>query len=86
MYKSMRASPRQHCKGLNYQVIGTSPTGEQKNDKCPATQVVQNTAKETCFFPAAPRGLRWNLHDWEEGDWERDRKEYPRALKGLSSC
>lgn len=37
--------------------------------------VVQDTAEETHFSPAAPRGLRWDFpEDWEEGgDWEGDR-------------
>ena len=37
--------------------------------------------------PAAPRVLRLGLHDWQEGgDQEKDKWEYQKALKGLSSC
>ena len=34
---------------------------------------VQDAAKETCLSPAAPRGLRWDLHVSEERDQQRDK-------------
>ena len=36
--------------------------------ECPATPVLWVTSGETHFSPAAPRVLRWDLHDWGEED------------------
>ena len=60
--------------GVTYQKE-VNPLQEEKRvvSENAAIPGVQDAAKETCFSPAASRGLRWDLHVSEETDQQSDK-------------
>lgn len=77
-----------HCMKLNYLVTVTTPGGKRRIIiECSAIRVIWDLAGETHFSPAAPRVLRQDFCDCQDGrDRKYQRQEYQRVFKGCSSC